>query len=416
MMEMTIFEKLQTILSDNILNFISELENLETSDKSVLSENVQKFINLYSSSDKVINIELLHTYFEYLDTKKISSLDYYEQLFSYLDYCKRNNYNNMYNYDIKKCNSEFDKLIAEVNQLNNNLLKDIREIGFKKRVLRENIDLYRKLISVCSLYENDKFLSKASFELLCDFLIDNSSILKQEEVFSLIHSIVKSNVEKMSNRIKIETLKKHKSKQKKEKILQQKLEQEKMEILNDEPITPVEPVPLHIEEELEKPTENLSDYQLQLIKDAKVISDDVYGVSSSVNVALSMLNQDLSIEERLMIYQTLSVNYDRKSVISIDLKSNVLPVLNDSISNGKNCDRLFDDLKKIVDFYNELLIQKEEITVDFTTCLEKLGMSEELEKCYSADNLLETCLQYRDENQQEFYLTELPTLIEKLIS
>lgn len=432
--------KLKEQISTKLLSFEDELEQLSKFDGYDISENIQSFLNNYKNTNE-IDFELLNKFFDELPSGKVSSLEEYKKISQYLLYIELNNVNNIYEYDIKHCRSTFNKLIEEVNKLSSSVLTQTRQHGFALRVLQNQIKTYQEIDFIIYEYSGKQSISGEQFDTFCEFIRTNPEILTPKETVALIAEITKNNAEAMQRRIELEQKKQKNILDQKERQRTLEIEKKKAEqtaILNKKQSqinqnnttnTTTAPNVNKTLDEIETPDKSetsntktanygkLNENEQKLYNRAKEIADIDKCISSSVNVAFSMLSKELTWKDRRAIYDTLTINLDKVSLISQDLQTIILPMLEEKTTTNQLDNEIFYLLNKIILYYDEVISSNKErhqSSIDYTVCLQNFNMTSELEFCYQVDNLLETCLELKTNNPQLFYSTNIQMLVKDL--
>lgn len=425
-----ILNKLKNILSELTLKYTKDLESYEQVDKEKLSESVQQFLDIYNKTE-TIHLPLLKTFFLELPIKEETTIESIQSLLTYLDFCIKNNNNGMFEFDIEQCRLSIKNLITEINKFYMQLLQQIRKNVEEKRIIQEKVDSYNHICNTIEFYEQHQFLPKAQYDTICNFLINNKELIEPQEINELIKDITKSNADYMYKKIQIEIIKQKKLQEQKQILEEQQKEERLKRISETEEVIKPENSPQSnnekseaiLEQETNEEQQNesikqvLTEQQLIVYENAKKIANQVLEINSSIRVAITSLNLNITWEDRTAIYESLSNKDDLITLIALDIQKNLLPSLENNSYQSNYLSSLFSQLENAVKYYKTVMMPKKVEQEERIPTIKKLRnrditQNEELD--YDIDELIRKCLELKQELPQVYYASNMDFLIQVL--
>lgn len=430
-------EELLDKIKSNIIEQIKLLEEemFKLNDSKTIENKISKFIRNYEESEK-IDIALLATFYENLNLSNLKSLEDYSNIQKLIDYyVEKNVYDNsIFRKDYLSLKREIGNLLVEVNRLREKLFSNIRNLGFKIRELEKIIKDLENIEQIISNFEISKFMSEENSDFIFDYLSENK-IISDEDFANLFRYITMKNAKMLEEVIKLESIKLYHKQlkvhddvvknisNKSEEKTYDKLDVEEKNIveqivkvsINDD----VEMIDTGLEDSSYKNLEDLDDNffisvfgEENAIKyfEMKDLVNKFIDVDSNIESIAKIIDKNYSYEDRLAIYESLSLVDDRIKLVLYDLKVNFIPHMEYLFKIGIFDDEVIKLFINLFDYYNDLVNEQNtknnevivEKKLDYRTCLTNLGKMKELEVCDNVDKFIEELLELIDINREKF--------------
>ena len=107
-------QKLEMEINRQLEKIQLQLNELENANTNVLSNDIYQFIKNYQDKE-IIDFSLLESILLKIKMPSLKSFDEYKSIVTYLDYCKKNNIQGSFNYDIQHCMAVLKNLIDNLN-------------------------------------------------------------------------------------------------------------------------------------------------------------------------------------------------------------------------------------------------------------------------------------------------------------
>lgn len=400
-----VFEKLENNIYEQLISIEDELSILDSNDKTYIVDCINQFLLKYQRN-KTIDISLLEKFkneFSFEEYKRFRST------IASLSYFRNNNNAGIYNSDIMHCKERINNFIRKIKILGRKLETSINDDINTKDRLKRGIVIRNRILEILNI-DDDYIISDNEFDILCSLLKSDSDILDEEEMKVFVFELLKYNTLKMKNKIEVEILKNQKEKEQRARLRQIMILKQKNSLNNE-----TKNKEFLDDKQFEVYKSILSKEQYGLYKTAKEISNYSFELNSLYEEIFSKLKTtDFSWKKRLFLYDAVSFSVDKKAIISSDLKMNILPQLEKELRDSILSNETFDLLKKITDYYNSVVDEKENVITDYEGYLQNLNMTKELELYNNVNNLLYNSNVLINTNSQILYNTDINTLMKSL--
>ncbi len=395
--------KLEKEIANQLEQLQIQLSQLEFNDANGISNNIYQLTNFYQEKGK-LDFSLLEPVLSSLHLPNLKSVEEYKKIALFLEYCQKNNVNGNFDYDIQRCSTIVKTLMDELSRYYTKLMYQIRNIGFKKRIINEQKIELETSNTVLTKYRRSEIVSPEELEVFCSFLktVDN---IDQKKLLTILLDITNRNVQLMDEKINQAMIEQKKRRLKEELAARKKKDAEKKKASNR--LEKVDSV------KLETPME-LQGEHLEIYNRAKEIAEQVSEVPSSVEVTLSAIKIDLPWKQRKQIYYSLLDNEQDLLLISVDLKTQLLPFIEKGLKDKSLNLEIFSLLSDIIKEYENIkwTIEKEQVE-------HRRQVIEEQNKSYK-ETMEQISLFYEQakelkENRSKIYYTKgLNVTVEKL--
>lgn len=433
-------EELLDKIKSNIIEQIKVLEDeiLKLNDSQSLEKEISNFISSYEKNDR-IDINLLSTFFQNLNLSNLKTLDDYSNIQKLIDYyVEKNVYDNsIFRKDYISLKKEISNLLVEINRLREKLFSNIRSLGFKRRELERISKDLEYIEQIISNFEVSKFMSEENSDFIFAYLNENK-IISDEDFANLFRYITIMNAKMLEEVIKLETIKLHKKQlkeheevtkniiSKSEKEIEEKLvSSEKsigeqiVEVSIDLDKDVIDNSFSETEDVLYKEVEDLEDSffisvfgEENAIKyfEMKDLVSKITDVDDKIDSVSKIIGKNASYEDRIAIYESLTLIEDRIKLVLYDLKVNYIPMMEYLFKIGVFDDEVINLFIKLFDYYVDLIEQQNkkdneiisDNNLDYRSCLTNLGKTKELEICDSVDRFIEELLELIENDREKF--------------
>lgn len=350
------------------------------------SRNVSANIRKYKLARGIgkIDLEVLSQFIDSLNLDEQYTIDYYKQTYEII-----NKYSNMIGFEelIKKYQKEFEKLDAEINKKESQLLKIVPKNAYDIKEYESSIKI---IDEINNFYKNEGIvLLEDTFDKLIELLKDIHG-LDMYEKLEIVKITTMRNANNMQKSINLELRR------------QQKVEEEKKKerVRKTRKKVVVEKTPVIEEKNAE---DILNNEQLVIYNKAKQISEREVSLSENIaTIFNSTQNKDIS--EKIALYSTFPNMDDQVNIIVYDLKTNILPNIT-KLEDSTIIEKEIETIKKIIDYYDSIINKKELIenttNLDIKAILREFNLEDKILIIKQAEILLGKCEKIMIENPNE---------------
>ena len=377
--------KLKKELEIRINHLEQKLDELQSKDYTSTYDRVISFINDYEKQG-VFNASLFESFYDEVNSSKLMSVNEYQNIVNAISEFKRINDNGVFDNDISRLTEQLKQMILICKHITNELLGKIKNNGYDKRVIKNDILKLREVAISLEAIGTNNVINSDSLASIYAFIKENCQELTQEEKITITKYLLDKNTLLMDSVIKRAVLK--------EEIKKKQVEEPPKETLSTHEEKPKPEIikPLNFEEWLKTKVSD-KEYNLYL-QGVDLIKGDI-NASNMTDMVMKVLEKSgksMPLEDRLDLYKSLSDFASQKYLLIMDIKNNIIDTMIKNYQEDNLNLELFTELEIVLEEYAKIDKKEQEATkqaqFNYEKVLTNLNKNEELSFLGEVDDLL----------------------------